>query len=260
MPSFDQNSTVSHLERLYGSGDVVRQRQAILAAARLEPGQRVADVGGGPGLLAVDAARIVTDRGQVFAVDVSERMLAAAGKRAVESQVSVETVKADAVDLPFPDDSLDVVLSTQVLEYVPDVERAVAEIARVLRPGGRVCILDTDWRSCIWETRDRPSTNQLLHAWRDHFVHPDLPRRFRPLLVGAGLKFESVDAVPIVNTAMTEDAYSTGMVRVICRFLREHDEVDGDAVDRFEADLRDLDEHGRYFFSLCRFLATAVAP
>jgi ubiquinone/menaquinone biosynthesis C-methylase UbiE len=259
MASFNHDPVVSHLARMYESSDVVRQRQAILEASRLQPGQQVVDVGAGPGLLAVEAARLVANGGRVVAIDASDRMLAATDSLAAEAQVDVETVRADAVDLPLPDDSFDVVLSTQVLEYVQDVEKALAEMARVLKPGGRVCILDTDWRSCIWETSDRQSTDQLLHAWRDHFVHPDLPRRLRTLLIGAGFEVESVDAVPIVNTAMAPDAYSTGMARVICRFLRGHAAVDTDAVDRFEADLRELDEQGRYFFSLSRFLATAVA-
>lgn len=260
MGRFNRESTVAHLERLYGSRDVVRQRRAVLDVARLRSGHRVADIGAGPGFLALDAARLVGTGGRVVAVDRSRRMLTSAAARAAEASVDLDTLQADATGLPFADGSFDVVFSTQVLEYVPDVEKALAEMARVLRPGGRVCILDTDWRSCIWETRDRDSTDRLLHAWRDHFVHPGLPRRLRSLLIKAGFEVDEFGAVPIVNTSLAPDAYSTGMLPVVCRFLRDHEEVDAAAVDRFEADLRELDAQGRYFFSVCRFLVSAVAP
>ena len=51
--------------------------------------------------------------------------------------------------LPFPDASLDFVVAIQVYEYVPDIDRALAECVRILRPGGRLAIVDTDWDTFV---------------------------------------------------------------------------------------------------------------
>ena len=105
------------------------------------------DVGSGPGLLAAEMAAEVGPGGRVVGVDPSESMLALARGRTD----AAEFVAGGALELPVPDASFDVVVSTQVLEYVEDVAGALAEARRVLRPGGRLLVLDTDWDSIVWQ-------------------------------------------------------------------------------------------------------------
>ena len=73
-------------------------------------------------------------------------------------------LKADATRLPFEAGHFDAAVSTQVYEYVPDVDRALADLYRVLRPGGRALILDTDWDSLVWHSSDqaRGSSNSPM--------------------------------------------------------------------------------------------------
>ena len=119
----------------------------------------------------------VVGAGRVCGIDVSDDMLAVAAKRgAGQDAVKFELAQGGAEAIPYDDESFDVVVTTQVLEYVPDVPRALAEIHRVLKPGGRTLILDTDWDSLVWQAPDRALMTQVLAAWEEHLVDPHLPR------------------------------------------------------------------------------------
>jgi SAM-dependent methyltransferase len=101
---------------------------AVEAVLEARP-RRVLEVGCGPGEA---AERIATHGGEVEAIDISERMVELARARGVTARVG------DVQDLPFEDESFDAALAAWMLYHVPDVERGVAELARVLRPGGRL--------------------------------------------------------------------------------------------------------------------------
>jgi SAM-dependent methyltransferase len=113
-------------------------------------GDRVLDLGCGFGRHAFEAARRGAD---VVAVDRSPEELAqvnglfAAMRTAGEIRGSSLTraVRADLLALPFPDDYFDVVMASEVLEHIPDDRQAMAEIARVVRPGGRVAVTVPRW-------------------------------------------------------------------------------------------------------------------
>lgn len=125
-----------------GREGAFRERQVNLA--RLAPGETVLDVGCGTGTLAIAAARRVGIRGGVHGVDPSPELLARARKKARRAGVDVTFAVASGQELPLPDASLDVVLSTLVFHHLShDVLRAsVAEIRRVLKPGGRLLAVD----------------------------------------------------------------------------------------------------------------------
>jgi SAM-dependent methyltransferase len=98
----------------------------------------VLEAGCGPGWLWAEAAGSLPEGLRLTLTDLSPGMVAEAGERvgAVGRYAAVETRTADAQALPFPDDSFDVVLANHMLYHVPEPARAVAELARVLRPGG----------------------------------------------------------------------------------------------------------------------------
>jgi arsenite methyltransferase len=70
------------------------------------------------------------------------------------------------MSLPYPDASFDAVVSTQVYEYVPDLEEAVSEFGRVMRPGGRGVIVDTDWATPYWSATDTAVRGRIIEAWQ----------------------------------------------------------------------------------------------
>ena len=123
--------------------------RALMAGAALSPGERVLDVACGTGLIALQAARAVGSRGHVVGVDLSARMVDAARIRAAECNVGNATfARMDAERLELPAASADAALCALGLMYFPHPERAIREMRRVLRPGGRIVIV-------VWGERAR---------------------------------------------------------------------------------------------------------
>ena len=101
-------------------------------------GESVLEVGVG---LGTDLARFARAGAVVTGVDFSERSVELAGRRLTLERLPGEVQVADAEALPFPDDTFDRVYSWGVLHHTPDTQRAAAELIRVLRPGGRLCVM-----------------------------------------------------------------------------------------------------------------------
>jgi arsenite methyltransferase len=119
---------------------------------RLEPGERVLDLGRGAGTDTVIAAQMVGPKGGVTGIDTTPQMLAKARRAAGELGVeNVEFLEADAERLPFPDASFDVVISNGVIDLVPNKEAVFDEIFRVLRPGGRIQNADVTLQNPVSE-------------------------------------------------------------------------------------------------------------
>lgn len=141
--------------------------RVLLAAAAVGDGHHVLDLASGVGEPAVTAARLVGERGRVVATDVSAPMVAVLAQRMASlglSQVHCEV--ADMQALPFPEGSFDAVTCRYGLMYAPDAARAVAEAARVLKPGGRLAVL-------VWGPEEaNPMLYHGLRAANRHWGYP----------------------------------------------------------------------------------------
>ena len=146
-----------------------RWRTAENSAAYLLPhlraGLSVLDVGCGPGTITVDLARTVAP-GVVTGIDTSAKVLEQARAYAADEGVpNVTFVEADVYELPFADDSFDIVHAHQVLQHVSDPVAALREIKRVTRPGGLVAVRDADYAAMAWYPQSEALTewNALYH-------------------------------------------------------------------------------------------------
>lgn len=248
---YDDEAT-QRLLSVYITPDIVAQRREFLSAFNLKPGERVLDVGAGPGFLAAEMAKAVGKSGSVCGVDISEPLLKIARSQA-KGKNEIEYLLGDATQLPYQEKEFDVVVSTQVLEYVPDVNAALVEFHRVLKNGGRVALLDTDWDSIVWHFPDRMRMNRILKAWEEHASDPFLPRTLANKLNRAGFRVENQKIIPLYNSEYDPDTYSNRMIDLIASFVVGRDGITKDELDEWAQELRSYGETGQYFFSLNRY-------
>lgn len=134
------NATAESYEK-YGDPIFGPLARALLEKASLRPGETVLDVACGTGIPALDAASLVTPGGTVTGVDLAPGMVQKARAKAERRNAGNATFReADGEALPFPHESFDVVLSAMGLIHMTDRARALAEMARVLRKGGRLVL------------------------------------------------------------------------------------------------------------------------
>jgi ubiquinone/menaquinone biosynthesis C-methylase UbiE len=258
MIDFDAEMS-GRVEAVYSTLDVVKQRRVVRQALALQGGERVLDIGVGPGFLAAEIAVEVGPGGRVCGIDPSASMLAIARTRAEPAGgAAIELKLGDANDIPYPAASFDVVTATQVLEYVPDVAGALVEIRRVLRPGGRVLVLDTDWDSVVWHTTDRERMRRVLLAFEAHLSDPHLPCTLRRLLERAGFDAAAPRILPLLNAGFQPKTYSAGLMELIAGFVSDRGGVTAAEAKAWVDELRSLGPDS--FFSLNRYLFCATSP
>lgn len=171
----------------------------IIELARIRAGDHVLDVACGTGFVARRAAPLVGDSGGVVGVDISAAMLAAARAASTDVTPRVEWHEADAQRLPVGEHWADVVVCQQGLQFFPDPGAALAEMRRVLRPGGRLI-------ASVWSGLSESPYFAACHAAMAHCLDADTANRFaaafgmddrRPLsglLQGAGFTHIGVQA------------------------------------------------------------------
>jgi arsenite methyltransferase len=253
------SSSPALLDPARSTPDVAEQRARTRAIIAPRTGERGLDIGCGFGLLACELARDVGPTGRIMGVDAVPDMIIACEERARHDAVTGRTEfrQADPESVPASAGSFDFVTAMQVYEYLADVERGLAEASRVLKPRGRLAVLDTDWESCVWHSSDRERTARVLRAWEQRFAHPHLPARLPELLRRAGFVVRSVTMIPVVNTEMSEQTYSPGMIEVVARFVASRGGISEDEATGWAEDVRSQAARGEYFFSLSRYLFLA---
>ena len=161
--------------------------------ADVRPGDRVVDLGSGTGTMSIQLARLVVgsaeeSTGQVTGIEPNARLRALAAARAEADGVfNVSFVDGLAGALPIDDSSIDLVWCERVLQHVADPQAAVDDMARVLRPGGRVVILDSDHGTRIVSAVDQETLIAFNQASLKPFANPYAARHVPVQIRKAGL-------------------------------------------------------------------------
>jgi arsenite methyltransferase len=245
------------LEVVYRSRDVLRRRRLVREAVLARPGERILDVGCGPGFYVTEFLEQVGPEGLVVGLDASPQMLAAAQDRCREFD-NTRFEQADATSLPVTDESFDAALCVQVLEYVPDVGSVLRELHRALRPGGRLTVWDVDWTTVSWHSSDPERMQRVLGAWDEHLAHSSLPRTLAANLRAAGFKSVRAEGHVFATNELIPDAYGGALFPLIEQFVAGGSTIDEDEARAWAAEQRDLDERGEFFFACVQFCFTAV--
>lgn len=177
-------------------------KRFTLAIAAVRPGERVLDVASGSGDLALGFARRAGAAGSVCMTDINAAMLGVGRDKLIDAGVFAPAVQCDAEKLPFPDASFDLACVGFGLRNMTHKEAALAEMARVTRPGGRVLVLEFSrpWKPLAraydaysfsilpalgkYIARDEPAYRYLAESIR---VHPD-QETLKAMMEGAGLE------------------------------------------------------------------------
>jgi ubiquinone/menaquinone biosynthesis C-methylase UbiE len=244
-------------EQAYLSPEIERQRERTLEVIDPQHGDTIVDIGCGPGLLAHEMAAAVSNAGRIVGVDSSSPMLELARNRCAQFS-NVEFVECKATDLAVDDASADVVTCIQVLLYVADVEKALQEMHRVLKPGGRAIIMETDWRSTVLHSHDEVLTEKIIEAWDKAVPSPRLPARLFTLLRRTGFTSAQVEAIPIQSTDCTPDGFSMAMMAQSAEAACEQGIITQSQSQAWLEDLTQLGAKNAYFFCVNRFLFSAI--
>jgi ubiquinone/menaquinone biosynthesis C-methylase UbiE len=204
----DVERAVDRLAAFASAPSELAARERFLARLELNSGARVLDVGAGTGALALEIAARIAPDGKVVALDPSAELLTCLAEAASARDMSalVDACVADAREMPFADHAFDRALCHWVLLHVNRPERVVAEMARVVRPGGTVMCVEVDWDTAIVHPGDRAVTRRILQASSDRHIDGASGRRLVPWLRAAGL--EDVECLPIVDVDAGADGHT----------------------------------------------------
>jgi ubiquinone/menaquinone biosynthesis C-methylase UbiE len=172
--------------------EMTEVRARSLSQMRIQPGACVLDVGCGIGTAVGEMADRVGHKGAAWGVDISEAMIAEATAR-TQGRTNVEFSIGGAYALPHADAMFDAVRMERVLLYVPDRAKAITEMMRVTKPGGRVVITDVDVDCTAIAGKDRALTRKMTSLLADSFTHPTSGRELPALIRAAGLEDVTVD-------------------------------------------------------------------
>ena len=152
-------------QHLYGGAT-----KLMLEAANLQPGDQVLDIAAGTGDQSRQTARLVGPGGSVLATDISQEMLVIAARLAKQERLSNLTTRAmNAEQLDLPESSYDAVISRFGLMLIPNIQQALKEIRRVLKPGGRLAAL-------VWSKPERNPLFTLEDPIVAKYVEVEEPR------------------------------------------------------------------------------------
>ena len=238
-------------EYLQVVAQVVQQsKERSYTYMHVQPGQRLLDVGCGPATDTIPLAQLVGPAGQVVGVDHDPAMIAEANRRAELAGVSssVEHKQADAASLPFEPGEFDASRSERLFQHLHNPAQALAEMARVVKSGGWVVVLDTDWGTISIDAPEVDIERRLMRVHAERCLHNGYSgRQLYRLFKQQKLVDISFEVCPQIIT-------NYALVRQIVLLDKAEEEaltagiITKDELQRLHASLERADSEG-YFFS-----------
>lgn len=217
-----------------------------LARLALQPGESILEVGCGTGVFLPRLAGLVGPGGRVAGLDHAPAFLDDARKRVAAAGLAghVELVEGDAGNLPFADDTFDAAHCERVLMHLADPDRAIAEMRRVVRPGGRVVAAEVYAAGAAFAGADPELNERIMRAMTSAFRNPWMGLELRGRFVDAGLTEVGGEVVGDLERELVQD--EADEIASVARDLAARGEVDTARVEAALADLEARRARGAY--------------
>jgi ubiquinone/menaquinone biosynthesis C-methylase UbiE len=224
----------------------------------LHAGQAILEVGCGLGDDLRRMAQQLGDTGRLVGVDASLALLEQARARLVD-WLRIAWIYADARRLPFPADHFDRCRIDRTLQHIQHPEQVVAEMARVVKPGGRVLAYDNDWGTFSISGQDETTSRHLEDLWTGAITNRVIGRQLPRLFQNAGLTRVRVEPSVSVLTdfELADQVYNlraTGILAI------ERGLADAERVDRWLDDLPTQSQEGVFLCSLTAYTVVGQKP
>lgn len=231
----------------------------------LVEGERLLDVGCGRGEAAISLGFDLGATGELVGVDASAAMLEVARRRSSEVPCAARFSVGDARALDETDWSFDVVRSERTLQWLPEPERVVAEFVRVLRPGGRLSLTDTDWSTLHLDVGDPQITRMVRDGLRVERNRPsNVGRRLAELASAAGCEVTTETTETQIWTRWNPDEFPAPdgcfSMASLAEDLVETGQLESDAVSAFVDDIHEAARRKKFEMSLTMYAVVAVGP
>lgn len=185
---------IAYLDAAAASAAGRDYKRRLLGVLDLAPGQTVVDLGCGPG---TDLASLAAATGAAIGVDRDPRMLAEAGRR-FAGRTGVALCRGDLHALPFAGAAVDRARTDRVLQHVADPRAVLAQVRRVLRPGGLLAMAEPDWDSLVVAEQDVPASRSFAGFVAGRVRNATIGRELVRLSAAAGFTVRSVQAVAVL--------------------------------------------------------------
>jgi SAM-dependent methyltransferase len=252
---------IGYLDRL--AAELAHVKGRLLARLDLAAGQVVLDVGCGTGDDVRAMAGLVGASGRAIGLDASRTMVDEARRRSAGGELPVELRVGDAHHLPFPTATVHACRAERVLQHLPDPAGAVAEMARVTRPGDRVVVLEPDWETMVIDHPDHALTRRILDARSASLASPRVGRQLPRLLSCAGLT--GITAMPLTVISVGAPGAAGGMLELL-RLPQTVEQAVADRLitaaqaDRWLTGVAGLARSGSLFAAMTCFLVAGTRP
>lgn len=213
------------------------------------------EVGGGTGDDARALAQRVGPSGWVLAIDVSEQLVAVARERSLGSNLPVEFRLQDVHRLDLPEASFDASRADRTFQHLERPQEALAQMVRVTRPGGIVCLCEPDWSTFVVDSRERELTRTILDFAGSQVRHGWMGRQLRRLLREANLEEVSVTPFTLLATDYTQGVRVLGLEYAATQ-ASQHGVITPDEAARWLSDLQVASEQGSFFAGATVFVAS----
>lgn len=232
------------------------QRQEMLSILGLRSNEIYADIGSGTGAMVQEASKILGPNGKSFGIDISPKMI----QQAKKDYPNCVFIDGDMTNLQLEDNALDALSMAQALSFSRSVDKAISEVFRVLKPGGRFVILDTDWQSLVWNSLDPGLTKRAVDLLLTKYNDPFLPRTLSRRLNTVGFEIGERSVLNLTNWSFEEDGYAYQTCQFIKVMMEESSAFTSKDLNRFLSLQTEIDNIGDYLFSLNRFIFMAIKP